>query len=91
MGMFDDVFCERPLPDGWEHKAFQSKDFDCNLDHITIGADGRLRRASFDRIQLESLIYLSAISKANLRMFPDQRVLHARRGLFVWLSGRQLR
>lgn len=44
MGMFDDVFCERDLPDGYTGKAFQSKDFACEMDKYTITRDGRLTR-----------------------------------------------
>ena len=41
MGMYDNVTCEVPLPDGYSG-AFQTKDFDCCMDRITIRADGRL-------------------------------------------------
>jgi hypothetical protein len=45
MGMFDEVICELPLPDGWEHPVFQTKDFDePYLDKYVIRADGRLIR-----------------------------------------------
>lgn len=43
MGMFDDVICEAPLPDGWQNTAFQTKDFDDPyLNKYIIRADGRL-------------------------------------------------
>lgn len=42
VGMFDDVRCEVPLPDGWEGQGLQSKDFDCEMSLLTIRADGRL-------------------------------------------------
>ena len=44
MGMFDHIYCEYPLPDGFNTKGveFQSKDLDCMLDYYTITADGRL-------------------------------------------------
>lgn len=43
MGMFDDVICEVPLPDGWQHTTFQTKDFDePYLNKYIIRADGRL-------------------------------------------------
>lgn len=43
--MFDWVKCEVPLPDGWVHPEFQTKDFpDPYLDTYTIRADGRLIR-----------------------------------------------
>ncbi len=41
MGMFDNVHCEVPLPDGYVGE-FQTKDFDCFLSTILIRADGRL-------------------------------------------------
>jgi len=45
MGMFDDVICEAPLPDGKPGKNFQTKDFECPyLEKYTITADGRLLR-----------------------------------------------
>lgn len=44
MGMFDDVRCERELPDGFDGRDFQTKDFACELDKYTITADGRLKR-----------------------------------------------
>lgn len=43
MGMFDDVYCEVPLPDGWEHPSFQTKSLDePYLEQYTIKADGTL-------------------------------------------------
>ena len=45
MGMFDDVVCEVPLPDGKPGKHFQTKDFEAPyLEKYTITADGRLFR-----------------------------------------------
>lgn len=45
MGMFDEVICEVPLPDGWRHPVFQTKDFEePYLDKYIIRADGRLIR-----------------------------------------------
>lgn len=41
--MFDNVVCEKPLPDGFEG-VFQSKDFACEMDTYTITKDGRLTR-----------------------------------------------
>lgn len=47
MGMFDDVVCEAPLPDGFVSKnGFQTKSFDSLMDTYTITKDGRLLRAS---------------------------------------------
>lgn len=45
MGMYDNVKCEAPLPDGFSdpaHMAFQTKDMECELAEYTITADGRL-------------------------------------------------
>ena len=48
MGMFDDVRCDYPTPDG--HKGpFQSKDMDCNLDKYVITAEGRLMLDGVDQ------------------------------------------
>lgn len=47
MGMFDNVRCEVPLPDGYASAGgYQTKNFECNLDTYTITADGRLVKAS---------------------------------------------
>lgn len=43
MGMYDELRCEYPLPDGIvQDKWFQTKSFDCALDRYTITRDGRL-------------------------------------------------
>jgi hypothetical protein len=43
MGMFDNLQCKSPLPDGSDNSRwFQTKDFDCALDNYTITAEGRL-------------------------------------------------
>lgn len=44
MGMFDDITCERPLPGPVKppNQSFQTKDFDCYLDHYMITAEGTL-------------------------------------------------
>jgi hypothetical protein len=46
MGMFDVVKCEMPLPDDGASKVaeFQTKDFECLLNTITIEPDGTVRR-----------------------------------------------
>ena len=50
MGLFDEIVCEYPLPDGWVPPAgtvFQTKDTeDQVLSRFTFGADGTLRRGS---------------------------------------------
>lgn len=48
MGMFDDIRCEVPLPDGWEHPSFQTKSLDCEMALYRITADGRLEREVFE-------------------------------------------
>lgn len=49
MGMFDEIVCEYPLPDGWTQPpgtVFQTKDTeDQYLTRFTLGEDGRIRRA----------------------------------------------
>ena len=47
MGMFDDVTCEMPLPDGFDGGGFQTKDFECVLDKYRITEDARLMRGGF--------------------------------------------
>jgi len=44
MGMFDDIVCKRPLPGPKQppDESFQTKDFDCRMDHYTITAEGTL-------------------------------------------------
>ena len=45
MGLFDTVKCEYPLPDpAHQDLEFQTKDFECLLDHYRITRDGRLVR-----------------------------------------------
>lgn len=50
MGLFDEIVCEYPLPDGWvppQGTVFQTKDTDDQyLARFTLGEDGRLRRAN---------------------------------------------
>lgn len=41
MGMFDNIRCEIPLPDGFTGEM-QTKDFDCALSTLLIRTDGRL-------------------------------------------------
>lgn len=48
MGMFDDVQCDYPLPDGWHGKGMQSKDFECEMTLYRITAEGRLTRQDSD-------------------------------------------
>ena len=43
MGMYDELICEMPLPDGITHtNDFQTKSMDNVLDQYTITADGEL-------------------------------------------------
>ncbi len=42
MGMFDNVRCEVPLPDGWHGRGMQTKDLGCTLSTVTITKEGRL-------------------------------------------------
>lgn len=45
MGMYDELTCKYPLPDGYadmQDLEFQTKSFESNLDHYTISADGEL-------------------------------------------------
>lgn len=45
MGMFDDVRCERVMPDGYDARgrvAFQSKDFECQMVEYRISGEGRM-------------------------------------------------
>lgn len=50
MGLFDEIVCEYPLPDGWVPPAgtvFQTKDTeDQYLSRFTLAADGKLRAAN---------------------------------------------
>jgi hypothetical protein len=42
MGMFDNIKCEVPLPDGWEPGELQTKDFGCEMVTHIISKEGRL-------------------------------------------------
>jgi hypothetical protein len=49
MGMFDTIYCRRPLPDGTAtHEDFQSKSLHNTLSAYEIGTDGRLRELEID-------------------------------------------
>ena len=57
MGMFDELICEYPLPDGDVDKdvqeaIFQTKSLDCAMDRYTITKDGRL---TLHKIRYESV------------------------------------
>jgi len=44
MGMYDTIYCRRPLPDGWTtDEDFQTKSLHNTLSVYEIGEDGRLR------------------------------------------------
>lgn len=42
MGMFDDIQCDYPLPDGLQLDNFQTKSLGCNLDQYKIDSAGQL-------------------------------------------------
>lgn len=42
MGMFDDLKCEMPLPEGVPAGGWQTKSLDCSMTHYAIRADGQL-------------------------------------------------
>ena len=51
MGMFDDITCYYPLPDGrtdLNPDGFQSKSLDCCLDRYVITREGRLILRAYD-------------------------------------------
>jgi len=48
MGMFDTIYCRRPLPDGLKAEDFQTKNLHNTLSVYEIGADGRLRELVID-------------------------------------------
>ncbi len=49
MGMYDTIYCRRPLPDGWAtDEDFQTKSLHNTLSVYEIGADGRLRELTVD-------------------------------------------
>jgi hypothetical protein len=50
MGLFDDVRCAVPLPDGFTGRDFQTKDFeDPYMDKYVITSEGRLVRRDGDK------------------------------------------
>lgn len=74
MGMFDEVICEMPLPDGWEHPVFQTKDFeDPYLDKYVIRADGRLIRKKpwYESDIKADTALVGAIPRRSLAMKPQ--------------------
>jgi hypothetical protein len=44
MGMFDDLRCERVMPDGFDGRkhGFQTKDFECSMVPYRISDEGRM-------------------------------------------------
>lgn len=51
MGMFDNISCDMPLPEGaGDVLEWQTKDLDCSMTHYAIRSDGRLVDA---RIRME--------------------------------------
>jgi hypothetical protein len=49
MGMFDNVYCNQPLPDGFiSRSGFQTKDFDRAMETYTITPDGHLMHRFID-------------------------------------------
>ena len=50
MGMFDNVKCEAPLPDGFVGEL-QTKDFNCEMVTHVITKDGRLMLSQIDRVE----------------------------------------
>ena len=49
MGMFDTIYCRRPLPDdGTSDQGFQTKSLHSVLCVYEIGSDGRLRELELD-------------------------------------------
>jgi len=55
MGLFDEIVCEYPLPDGWvppKGTVFQTKDTDDQyLVRFTLCEDGKLRRENGDVLE----------------------------------------
>lgn len=51
MGLFDEIFCEYPLPEGFEHlqdKVFQTKDLDNYMTRYVIKKDGGLYQRIYE-------------------------------------------
>ena len=64
MGMFDDVRCERVMPDGYDARgraAFQTKDFECQMIEYRISDEGRM---------LQPILRTEEVPKAE-RLYPD--------------------
>ena len=62
MGMYDTIFCRRPLPDGLVAEDFQSKSLHNTLSVYEIGADGRLRELAIRKALIKAARDRSAIS-----------------------------
>lgn len=75
MGLYDDVWLadEISLPDGYEGRAFQTKDFDDPyLDKYRITADGRLERLDFDLEPTGEKVNYGGVE------FPEERRINER-------------
>lgn len=50
MGLFDDIEVLWPLPDGYKHTMFQTKDLECCMGRYRINADGTLDKAEWEPV-----------------------------------------
>lgn len=57
MGMYDNVVCKKPLPDGYQGNSMQTKCFSCELDTYEISVSGRLLRSSWSKDSTEDVNY----------------------------------
>lgn len=80
MGMFDTVFVEVDLPDGFKAESFQTKDFECSLDYFKISEDGKLlfQDYSYEEIPEEE--------RASLKF--DYKYRRVDKGWFEWHTRR---
>lgn len=88
MGMFDNVKCERVMPDGFDGRGriFQTKDFDCDLDTLEITEDGRLMLhpyAAWGEEQSDAPEELDFHGWFNFYGYGEDRVWHEYRAKFT--------
>ena len=73
MGMFDTIYCDMPLPDGYESRlnGFQTKDFDCEMARYRIKASGSLVKETYGVFNSEPMLTGTVIPFHGIIRFYD--------------------
>lgn len=88
MGMFDNIRCEFPLPDGFDGKLnFQTKDLENLLSTYVITADGKLLLATLNYDDGDKLPVLTVINYHGDIEFYGSNICSVGRGYFSTSDG----